>query len=308
MTILIVRSQLWLTNYPQLGGGNLHIAHLLWGGLLMLIAIGLLLSFVGRSLRTPAALLGGVGFGLFIDEVGKFVTADNDYSFKPTAAIIYVVFVVLFLSGRAIQRRRGLEPREYLVNALDALTEGARRQLDNRERNRALELLRHADPSEPLVEPVRMLLERTPAAPARRPGRLARIGARSRAAYHRLVERPRFGRALGWFFTAWALFSLLAFVLLALGTALKLAASPKWTWTTAVPGSQSSTPRALRPRWWPAASSSMAFGGSGADGDSSRTDRSSAPYSCRSSSVSSSRSSSPSSPRSSDSRSTSFFW
>src|SRR5215208_6837241 len=131
-TILVIRWQLWLTNYPQLGGGNLHIAHLLWGGLFMLIALGLLLSFVGRSLRPAAALIGGVGFGLFIDEVGKFITADNNYFFKPAAAIMYVVFVVLFLVGRAMQRRRGLEPREYLINALDLLTEAARRDLDDR--------------------------------------------------------------------------------------------------------------------------------------------------------------------------------
>src|SRR5919109_993516 len=46
-TILIVRTQLWLTNYPQLGGHGLHIAHLLWGGLLMLAALVMLLFFIG---------------------------------------------------------------------------------------------------------------------------------------------------------------------------------------------------------------------------------------------------------------------
>jgi len=127
----------------------------------------LLLSFVGRSLRTPAAILGGIGFGLFIDE-GKFVTADNDYFFKTSAAIIYVVFVVLFLIGRAIQRRRGLEPREYLVNALDPLTEAARGNLDDQERRRALELLRQADADEPLVGRVRQLLEETETVPVQR--------------------------------------------------------------------------------------------------------------------------------------------
>ena len=84
-TIIIIRLQLWATNYPQLGGGRLHIAHLLWGGLFMLIAIGLLLSFLGHPWRRPAAVIGGVGFGFFIDELGKFVTSDNDYFFKPTA-------------------------------------------------------------------------------------------------------------------------------------------------------------------------------------------------------------------------------
>jgi hypothetical protein len=65
-TILVIRTQLWLTNYPQLGGHGLHIAHLLYGGMFMVIAIGILLTFVGRSPRRPAAMIGGVGFGFFI--------------------------------------------------------------------------------------------------------------------------------------------------------------------------------------------------------------------------------------------------
>jgi hypothetical protein len=52
-TVLVIRTQLWLTNYPQLGGHGLHIAHLLWGGLFMLVAIGLLLTFVGRGIPSP---------------------------------------------------------------------------------------------------------------------------------------------------------------------------------------------------------------------------------------------------------------
>jgi hypothetical protein len=34
----------------------------------MVLAIGLLVTFVGRSPRFPAAIVGGVGFGFFIDE------------------------------------------------------------------------------------------------------------------------------------------------------------------------------------------------------------------------------------------------
>jgi hypothetical protein len=79
-TILIVRTQLWLTNYPQLGGRGLHIAHLLWGGLLMLVALVILLGFVSPSARQVAAVVGGVGLGLFTDELGKFVTADTTTS------------------------------------------------------------------------------------------------------------------------------------------------------------------------------------------------------------------------------------
>ena len=96
-TILIIRTESRVTNYPQLGGHGLHIAHLLWGGLLMLVAIGILVTFLGRAPRRTAAVVGGVGFGFFIDELGKFVTSDNNYFFKPAAAMIYALFIGLFL-------------------------------------------------------------------------------------------------------------------------------------------------------------------------------------------------------------------
>src|SRR5436190_16795829 len=122
-TILIIRLQLWATNYPQLGGGKLHIAHLLWGGLLMLIAIGLLVTFVDHRWRQPAAVIGGAGFGFFIDEVGKFVTRDNDYFFKPSAAIIYIVFISIFFGFRWTRERRGFSDEEHVASALDVFTD-----------------------------------------------------------------------------------------------------------------------------------------------------------------------------------------
>jgi hypothetical protein len=187
----------------------------------MLVALALLLSFVGRSLRTPAAVVGGVGFGLFIDEIGKFITADNDYFFRPTAAIIYLIFVVLFLISQGMQRRRALGPRERLVNALDLLTESARRRLDDRERTCALELLDGAD-GEQLVGGVRNLLEETQSVPAPGPGPLARTHERVRAAFAELVERRWFRRALASFFTAWALISLLTLAVFVAAAALQL--------------------------------------------------------------------------------------
>jgi hypothetical protein len=42
-SILTIRLVLRLTGYPQLGGGGLHIAHVLWGGLLMMASIIILL-------------------------------------------------------------------------------------------------------------------------------------------------------------------------------------------------------------------------------------------------------------------------
>ncbi len=92
-SLLLVRFFLFVTGYPQLGGDGLHIAHMLWGGLLMLISITLLLAFLGRRVQQLAAVLGGLGFGVFIDEIGKFITSDNNYFFRPTIGILYAIFV-----------------------------------------------------------------------------------------------------------------------------------------------------------------------------------------------------------------------
>ena len=91
VTVMLTRAFLAATGYPQLGGGGLHVAHVLWGGLLMALGFVVLLSFVGPAVRPLGALLGGVGFGLFVDEIGKFVTSDNNYFYAPTAALIYAV-------------------------------------------------------------------------------------------------------------------------------------------------------------------------------------------------------------------------
>ncbi|MEV0893291.1 hypothetical protein [Promicromonospora sp. NPDC050262] len=124
VTVLATRAYLAATGYPQIGGGGLHLAHVLWGGLLMALAMMLLLSYVGPVPRSLGALLGGVGFGLFIDEVGKFVTSDNDYFYAPTAAIIYFVTVVLVLVVEGLHGRRAHHPAEYLAVAADRLAAG----------------------------------------------------------------------------------------------------------------------------------------------------------------------------------------
>ena len=67
-TILTVRAVLAATGWPQLGGGKIHFAHLLWGGLGMLIGIIIFIGLEGRLWSKLATLACGIGFGLFIDE------------------------------------------------------------------------------------------------------------------------------------------------------------------------------------------------------------------------------------------------
>ncbi|WP_233712696.1 hypothetical protein, partial [Kribbella turkmenica] len=162
-TVLITRLFLGLSGYPQIGGEGLHIAHVLPGGLLMLVAISLLLAYVGPVVRPAAALIGGVGFGLFIDEVGKFVTSDNNYFYQPTAAIVYVVFVLIVLASRFLTNRRPIDPREQLANVVDHAVEGVAGGLSRRRLAQASEQLRQVGPEVQARRETRQLLAACPA-------------------------------------------------------------------------------------------------------------------------------------------------
>ncbi|GGR78022.1 hypothetical protein GCM10010252_15850 [Streptomyces aureoverticillatus] len=98
LTVLITRAFLALAGYPKLGSkdpdATVHISHMLWGGLLMAVSQIALLGLAGRRLRIGAALVGGIGFGLFIDQVGKQVSNEG-YLYAPAAGLIYLSFAVL---------------------------------------------------------------------------------------------------------------------------------------------------------------------------------------------------------------------
>ena len=212
--ILVIRLQLFLTNYPSLGGGKLHIAHLLWGGLLMMIALGLLFTLIGRRWRQPAAVLGGAGFGFFIDEVGKFVTSDNDYFYKPSAAIIYIVFICLYFAARWTRERRGFTDEEQVASALDLFTDATVRGFNEREKRRALRLLEEAK-AHPLTEPLRELIERAPAGPELPPSRFARFAAGARRRYARWSRQRWFRRLVIGIMVAFAALQALEVLLVA---------------------------------------------------------------------------------------------
>jgi len=69
----------------------------LWGGLILFIAALLPLLFTNQWIYTTSAVLSGLGVGLFMDEVGKFITQTNDYFYPPAAPIIYAFFLLVVL-------------------------------------------------------------------------------------------------------------------------------------------------------------------------------------------------------------------
>src|SRR3954447_18869265 len=115
VTVVVTRLYLALTGYPQIGGATYHLAHALWGGLLLLLGGLAALMWSNRWVPTATAVLVGAGSGLFVDEVGKFITARNDY-FTPLAApIIYAVF--LGVLGIAVLARRAAPAPRPVVEA-----------------------------------------------------------------------------------------------------------------------------------------------------------------------------------------------
>jgi hypothetical protein len=167
-TVVFTRAALAATGYPQVGGAKLHIAHVLWGGLLMLASLITVLAFLSPAAKPLASIAGGIGFGLFIDEVGKFVTKDVNYFYKPAIAIIYVAFVALFGVIRWLSRRR-FNAEEATLVGIDTLRRAAVGTLGEDRRARVVALIRGTGAEEPLARSVLTLLEETTCTIADRP-------------------------------------------------------------------------------------------------------------------------------------------
>ena len=133
-SVAMTRLFLELTGYPQLGNQSLHIAHLLWGGLALFISALLMLVYANRWVYRVGAILAGVGVGLFMDEVGKFITQANDYFYPPAASIIYAFFLLVVIFYMEIRRPNRREARSELYRALDTFEEVLDRDLDDVER------------------------------------------------------------------------------------------------------------------------------------------------------------------------------
>lgn len=192
-TILAVRFYLKVTGYPAIGTSKLHISHLLPGSLLMLASILVLLAAVNRAARGFAAVMAGIGFGLAWDELGKFITKDNNYFFHATPGLIYLTFVILYLIVRYSAQRR-FSQSDYIANVLDLLKDAAIKDLDFREYEHAKQLMSHVSPRHSLYGPTKLMLESVKPSPMREPSALDKLIQAFKWPLHTLSRQEYFTR------------------------------------------------------------------------------------------------------------------
>ncbi len=211
--LLIVRFILAVSAYPTLGGSHLHISHMVWGGAGMLAAIVMLLVSLSRLSAEIAAVMGGAGFGVCVDELGKVITRNSDYFFRPTIALIYIIFVVLVLVFRRLSSHGPRSPEASLANALELTKEAVIRDLDVEEKQRALALLARCDQDEPLVGALTAVLHRVEPVPDPAPHWVVLVRRRLDRFYREAVARPWFGGVVVAVFVAASLVSFVEGVL-----------------------------------------------------------------------------------------------
>jgi hypothetical protein len=177
----------------------------------MLLSLVLLLATLGKRLKHLSATTGGIGFGLFVDEIGKFVTSDNNYFFQPSVSLIYLIMVALFLLFRAINRRDP-SPMELLVNAADHVREVVLDGATRAEVARGLDLLHRSGAVGPLADHIKALLESTECELDAGPSRIRGLAEWAIGIYERVLEWKWFRRMVLLIFVGQALLGLLATV------------------------------------------------------------------------------------------------
>ena len=155
-TVIATRAYLELTGYPRIGGGELHIAHALFGGFFLFAAALLPIVLAGRNVYRTSAVLGGIGIGLFIDEVGKFITTQNNYFYPAAAPLIYATFLLSVLILLRVRRRIEPDPRSQLLTSLQLVEEAVDNDLQAGERDQLRSRLTVAARAAPLEEQRRL--------------------------------------------------------------------------------------------------------------------------------------------------------
>ncbi|MFA6602646.1 MAG: hypothetical protein WCT01_02460 [Candidatus Shapirobacteria bacterium] len=109
-TVLLTRLFLELTGWWTLGKGEWHIAHVMYGGLFMTGAMIMAILFDWEKAGRRVMIVFGIGLGLFVDEMGKFLSKDNNYFFQPAVMLIYIFFMGIFLIYMWIKKEGNTSP------------------------------------------------------------------------------------------------------------------------------------------------------------------------------------------------------
>lgn len=214
VAILSIRFFLKISNYPQLGGDILHISHMLWGGLLMFIAIILLLTLMNNEVKRVAAIIGGLGFGTFIDELGKFITSDNNYFYQPTFALIYIFFVLIYLLLQFVQNRHEFTEKEYLANSIELMKDAVVHDLDSNEKTQAMHYLSKSHTDNTIARTLKNLYTEIEATKPRKPHVFTRIKKFLQLNYFYFISQSWFKHVVVSFFLIQGLLSLIITILL----------------------------------------------------------------------------------------------
>lgn len=148
--------------------------------------------FLNKEVKYIASIVGGVGFGTFIDELGKFITNDNNYFYQPTIALIYVIFVLLYLGARSVEKYFHYRKDEYAINALEMTKQALMHDLDTEEKKLALKYLQKSDQDNQLVEIIRKALNSSEVIPVAKPNLLHKFRNYLRKKYDSLIKSKKF--------------------------------------------------------------------------------------------------------------------
>jgi len=187
---------------------------MLWGGLFMLLSMMGLMTFLNDDLKHFWAVMGGIGFGTFVDEIGKFITRDNNYFYEPTFAIIYVIFICLYLLYKSIQRQQLFTKEEYLINTLEKLKDVIIKDLDREEKEIAVQYLARSNPRHPVTKFLKQVFAEIDELPQERDGYYTRLRQKASSWYHFFIDQDWFLNAVDGFFLLRSLWYLISGIFL----------------------------------------------------------------------------------------------
>ncbi|NMC35580.1 hypothetical protein GYA49_00895 [Candidatus Beckwithbacteria bacterium] len=228
-SVLVIRVFLSVTNYARLGNTQLHIAHMLWGGLFMMIALVFAMAFLNKEAKYVASIVGGIGFGFFIDELGKFITEDNDYFFEPTFAIMYVIFVLMFFAFRTLDKKIKLDQKDYAINGLELVKEIIFSDLDQDEKARALAYFAKAKTNDEVTKSLKQLVQSIKVQPVAKRNILSQAKYYLKKAYLDSVKNRLSARLLTTIFIIGMMISIAKMLL-----TVDIAHSTFWDWGTII--------------------------------------------------------------------------